>query len=424
MIPKIKEYISENIGKWPIAIGSQYTLRPLFRSNINYNFVENYSLITRVVLWFGNNDHFPVLVSKIMDDSLSMSSIRSSIAFEKTVNDSISYTLFPEVFDIARIDGRIVLFEEAVRRSTYDSELKHAIIGPERSLPHFQRVMESQFVEMGNLFHKLNGVQISGEPRKWGEWAYNLGQEFDTRTSLRSNPLTRLKLERMRKAIDSIPMCQTPVIADMVCPNIFGGPKLIDNIIPDIEGLNGRLPGVINVFRFLVTYFYSPPVSQVFEDWLYALAVAITDREGRTVIGPLVRKILSEAGVNPDQTEVVWAFFMAASLFEMNDKLEFYKDSSSMLTAKRSQYYQWAKQMVKIQGSIRSGCTFDPKPVILAHEYLQTQESLGVSLNPKQAILAVIPKFTRPAVQWLNRISASNSYLDRMKENLIKRLYR
>ncbi len=424
MIPKIHEYIVTNSSKWPVQMGTVDNLRPMFRSNINYNFVENYPLITRIVFWFGKGEHYPVLISKIMDESISLDSIHSSIKFERTINNRIGSNLFPEIFDIAQIQGRNVIFQEAIKASTYDTELKRAILGPERSPRHLERVMERQFQEMGSLFNRLSRVYLSDETRVWGDWAHSMGKEFETRIGIRSNSWTERGWARMKKAVDSVSLPRTPVIADMACPNIFGGPKLIDNIIPDIDGLNNSLPGVINVFRFLVTYFYSPPVVNVYEDWLYALAVAITERGSKTKIGPLVRKILADAGVDLSRTEMVWAFFMAATLYELNDKLEFYKDSPTMLAAMKNRYYQWAKQMVRIQNSIRDGRTFDPKPVIMAHEYLRTQESMGVSLNPKQAILAFIPKSARPGILWLSRLADSNQYLSRMKENLIRRLYR
>jgi len=404
MISIIQRYIYEHIDDWPVEVRQSRHLLPLLRSNINYNFVENYPLITRVIFWFGEGDNYPSLVSKIMDKSIKLESIKRCITFQEGLNKKMGYPLYPRIFDIAEISGNIILFEEVVKKSTYETELKRAICGPERSLAHLERVIRRQFNEMGGLFRQLQDMPTSDKPRQWGEWAYKLGQDFRDTSGFGTNFLSDAHLERMRRAINSVPLPQTPVIADLVCPNIFPGPRLIDNIIPDIDELNAQLPGVINVFRFMVTYFYSPPISEIFKDWLYALIVAITDKEGQTIIGPPVRGILSQVGLEPDRSEVIWAFVMAATFFEMKDKLEFYRESPFMIGGKKGEFRQWTNRLVEIQKFIGSNKSFDPKPVIWAQDSLRTQEPPALSFNLfKKAILSLFPSFMRPALIKLYR---------------------
>lgn len=374
MIPIIKRYIYEHIDNWPVKIQQPLSLRPLLLSNVNYNFIENYPLISRVILWFGQEDNCPRVVSKIMDRSLKLESIKRCIRFQATINEKIGYDVFPRIFDIAEISGDIILFQEAVKRSTYETELKYAICGPERSLPRLERVIQRQFKEMGGLFRDLQNMRTSDKPQKWGDWAYKLGQDFRNTCGFDAKLLTDAHLDKMRRAIDSVPLYQTPVLADFVCPNIFSGPRLIDNINPNIDKLNAQLPGIINVFRFIIPYFYSPPVRHVFKDWLYAIAVAITDREGQTIIGPPVRGILRQVGLEPEQPKVIWAFVMATTLFEMKDKLEFYSESPFMIGGKKDEFQQWTKRLVEIQKFISRNKKFDSGPIILAQNSLRMQE--------------------------------------------------
>ena len=428
MIPKIQHYIYEHINSWPVKIQQPLCLRPLLLSNVNYNFVENYPLITRVILWFGEDDKYPSLVTKIMDRSLKLESIKRCLTFQDRINEKIGYKVFPRIFDIDEISGNIVLFEEGVKSSTYETELKHAICGPECSLSRLERVIQRQFKEMGGLFKRLQDMRTSEKPRQWGNWAYKLGQDFKKTCGFDASSLTDATLDRMRKNIDSVPLPQTPVIADLVCPNIFSGPRLIDNINPHIDELNAHLPGVINVFRFMVTYFYSPPVNHLFEDWLYAIAVAVTDRKGQTIIGPPVRDILGQVGLNPDQSEVIWAFVMAATLFEMKDKLEFYNESPFMIGRKKEEFCQWTRKLVEIQKFISRKKKINLRYIVLAQDSLRTQESPAIhSSLSKKAILRLFPSFMRPGLTMLYKALYprvdSIPYLRKIKQSLVKTLY-
>jgi len=428
MIPIIERYIYEHIDNWPVKIQQPLSLRSLLLSNINYNFVENYPLITRVILWFGEEDNYPILVTKIMDRSLKLESIKMCITFQERINEKIGYEVFPRIFDITEISGNIVLFEDGVKSSIYETELKRAIRGPERSLARLERVIQRQFKEMGGLFGRLQDMRTSDKPRQWGDWAYKLGQDFRNTCGFDAKSLTDAHLDKMRRAIDSVSMYQSPVLADLVCPNIFPGPKLIDNINPNIDELNAQLPGIINVFRFIVPYFYSPPVKDVFKDWLYAIAIAITDREDQTIIGPPIRDILTQVGLDPEQPNIIWAFVMAATLFDMKEKLEFYGESPFMIGGKKDEFRQWTNRLVEIQKFISKNKKFDLRPIISAQDSLRTQELPALSLNLlKKAILNLLPFFMRPGLIKLYKVLypklSSIPYLRKMKQSLTQRLF-
>lgn len=395
MIPLIERYINEHIDNWPVKIQQPLCLRPLLLSNVNYNFVENYPLISRVILWFDREDNYPSIATKIMDRSLKPESINRCIMFQGRINEKMGYAVFPKIFDILTTSENVILFEEGVKSPTYETELKYAICGPERSLAHLERVIQRQFREMGGLFRHLQDIQTPDKPKQWGDSAYKLGKDFINTCGFDANFLTDAHLNMLRRAIDSVPVYQSPVLADLVCPNIFSGPRIIDNINPDIDKLNAQLPGIINVFRFIVPYFYSPPVKDVFKDWPYALAVAITDSEGRTIIGPPVRDILRQVGLDPDQPDVIWAFVMYASFFEMRDKLEFYSKSPFMIGGKQNEFRQWTKRLVEIQKLINRNKRFNPVPIISAQDSLRTQDP---SLDPRQTILSLFPSFMHPSL--------------------------
>ena len=423
MIPAIQHYIQEHIDSWLVEVGQPPHLRPLLRSNANYNYVENYSRITRVVLWFSEDSKYPVIVSKIMDESMGLESIKRCITIQEGLNEKVGYPLFPRIYDIAQISGSTVLFEEAVRCATYETEIKGAIGGPERSLARLERVMRRQFEEMGGLFKKLQDMPSSDKPRQWGDWAYQLGQDFRKTCGFDASCLTDARLDNMRAAIDTYPLYQYPVLGDLASQNTFYGPRLIDNINPDIDELNAQLPGVINALWFIILYFSD--LMGVFEDWLYAIAVAITDREGQTIIGPPVRDILRQVGLDPDQPDIIWAFVMAATLLEMKDKLEFYGDSPFVTGVMKNEFQQRVSRMIEIQESIKRDKRFDIRPIIRAQDSLQ-KEKAAPSFNPERIMLNLVPPFIRPRVVKLYSALYPRlrgvSYLRKMRRYLVNRL--
>ena len=88
---------------------------------------------------------------------------------------------------------------------------------------------------------------------------------------------------------------------------------------------------------------------------------------------------------------------MAATLFEMKDKLEFYNKSPSMMGVVKEKYCQWIKRLVKIQKSIGRNKKFDSRPIVSIQGNLQIQESLKLSLSLlKKTILNLFPSFMHP----------------------------
>ncbi len=348
MLEIIREYIADHIKDWatPPQISCPALWKPLFRTNLNYNFVEEYPLITRIIFWMDGES--PRLITKIVDKSLSRESIDDCQAYQQNLNKQLGYDLFPPLYDIADINGCCVLFEPAMQESTYEMELKGAVYSPEATHPYVGRVITRQFTEMGKVFSDLLKI-TSSEPKQWGQTFYDLGDKL--KALLGGDILSSEHLDIMRRNIDSVPIYDSPVIADLACQNIFPGPQLIDNIIPDIKGLNEALPGVINAFRFMVPVFYSPPLSHVAKNgWTHALASALMDGEEETVLAKPVRNLCHTIGLDPNDSTVIWAFIMGATFFEMVNMLDFYKNISSINI--EAQCINWIEALVAVQKAL------------------------------------------------------------------------
>ncbi|NOZ52374.1 MAG: hypothetical protein GXP08_04395 [Gammaproteobacteria bacterium] len=373
MIPKIKNYLQQNAHKFGLSANTK--LDPLILFNVNYNYVESYPLINRVVLWFnkdgfnkdgvdkdgfdkdrlykeGRNQHSdkPVIVSKIVDPSLSRETIDDCHSFQHYLNKVVGYNLFLNIIHIVDVDGKLVIFEEAEKKSTYETELKFCINGPERSLARFQRTYSQQMLEMGDLCEKLSKCHSNKRQRRWGDQAYQLATQFKKNGNFEESILPDKNLVLMRDAINKIETPNSPVLADLVCPNIFPGPRLIDNLHPNLRNMNRELPGIINVFRFIVSYFYSPPVQLVFQDWLYTLAAGMKAPKEKSVIANSLQALFAKIGLDCDtQADTIWGFIMYACVFEMQEKLDFYQQSPFMITGKIEQYCEWSRRMTQLQ---------------------------------------------------------------------------
>lgn len=413
MIPTIQRYIYEYIDTWPIKVKQPVCLWPLLYSSRDYNYVANCYWSGRVILWFTAEDNYPSLISKIMDGSLKLESIKRCITFQERVNVKIGYAVFPRIFDIAEISGSIVLFQEAVRGPNYEIELSRAIYGPERSLSLTKRIIKRQLNEMGTLLRCLQDMRTSDKPRRWGEWAYKLGQDFRNTCGFDAKSLTDAHLDEMKKAIDSFPVYQRPVLLDHHCGNIFPGPRLIDHIHRDIDELIAQQPAVIDIVTVIIAYFRAGPINGILKDWLYAIVVAITDKEDQTIIGSPVRGILRQAGFDPDQPNVIWAFIEVASLLQMRSELEIYGENPFKISGMKTEFHKWTKRLIEIQEFISRNKKFDLRPVILAQDRIQMEEPPASDLL-KKAIYEFLK--SRPRLKSLaRRILTAIRYIKRRK---------
>ena len=77
MIPHIQQWLTEHHAR----LGVPADLQPLVLINVNYNDVESYPLISRVVLWFSKNAERPCLATKITDPGLTREALNFSISF-------------------------------------------------------------------------------------------------------------------------------------------------------------------------------------------------------------------------------------------------------------------------------------------------------------------------------------------------------
>jgi len=368
MIPAIQRYIYEHLGNWPIKFDRHLSLSPLLRSNKEANGIVNNFWIGKVIFWFTDKYNYPCLVTKIMDKSVKFDSIKRCITIQKKINDKIGYTVFPEVFDIVELSGNIVIFQEAIKGPNYEIELSRAIYGPTCSLGRVKQVVQHQFKEIRGLLTNLQDMQISDQPRRWGDWAYRLGQDFRNTCGFNTSCLTNEHLDEMKRAIDSVPIYQKFILVEDHIANFLPGPRLVDQIHPNIDELLAKRPGVIDAFRFIIAYFRAGPIVGIFNDWLYAIISGIMDKDDKTIIGTSVRDLLRQVGFDLEQPKVIWAFVMATFFIRAKNEIEFHGENPLVIDALKIDFQRYTEKLVGIQKFLRSNKKFDFSPIIIAQD--------------------------------------------------------
>ena len=154
-------------------------------------------------------------------------------------------------------------------------------------------------------------------------------------------------------------------------------------------------PELIHALKFMIAYFRAGPLGGIFKDWLYAIAVGLTDEKGRTIIGTSVRDLLKRAGLPLNQPDFVWAMFMAAFFARAANELEFHRNNPLVIERLKMEFRRYTIGAVKLHRAIRDGKQLDHRPIIRVQNAL----TLG---NTRTSILFKLARKTRRqmAVAW------------------------
>jgi len=399
MINVIERYIYEKANDWNLDTQLPLSLKPLLRSNKEENGIVDTIWLGKIVFWYNGNDMYPCLITKIIDESISLESIRRCINLQEEANKTAGFSVFPQILDVTKISDKTVIFQQAVKAINYEMEVSRAIFGPERSLPRLERLIESQLNEMGRLFNIISNIKKSRESYKWGQWGYELGLSFRTTCDFDVSFLTNYHLDRMRKLIDSENLYSHMILVEDHIANYFPGPYAVDQIHPNIDKIISEQPAVICIFKFIIAYFRAGPIASIFSDWLYAIAASITDKEGRTITGRSVRNLIETIGLNPDQPNVIWAFVMATYFIRAKTELKFHQNNPFVFNQLKVHFRQQTRRLIKIQQLIERNKSINLNPILNAQTTFKIQASPNFSqFNLKEALIGKLPSWMQFAL--------------------------
>jgi hypothetical protein len=388
MIHQIECHIRANIDHWAVPLHDVANWRPVIRSNREDNGLVDRKWIGQVILWFAEKHEGPCLATKILDRTLEARAVESCKLLQERANQSMTFPVFPRIFDVKEISGRLVLFHEAVDLPNYELELARTIYGPERSLPAAERVMRRHFDEVARLLSVLRETLPVNEPRHWGGWAYNLGYKFKKNCGFDTSILDEKILDNIALSLDSLLMRSCFGLVDHHTANFFAGPRVVDQLHPDINEFMAQDPELIHALKFTIAYFRAGPLGGIFKDWLYAIAVGLMDEGGRTIIGSSVRDLLKRVGLPLNQPDVIWAMFMAAFFARAANELEFHRNNPFVIERLKKEFRRYTISAVKLHRAIRDGKQLDHRPLI------RVQNAVAVG-NTRTSILFEFARKTK-----------------------------
>jgi hypothetical protein len=412
MISEIEQHIRKNISHWPVRVHDRANWRPVIRSNKEDNGIVDRKWIGQVILWFAEDQDGPCLATKTLDGSLEASAVEDCKILQERANESMTFPVFPRIFDVRKISGRLVLFQEAVDVPNYEIELARTIYGPERSLPAVERVMRRHFHEVASLLSVLRETLPVTQSRRWGLWAYNLGQNFKSSCGFDTSVLDENTLNNIALSLDSLSMRSCFGLVDHHTANFFAGPRVVDQIHSSINEFMAQDPELIHALKFMIAYFRAGPLGGVFQDWLYAIAVALMDEESRTIIGAPVRGLLKTVGLPVKQPDFIWALLMAAFFARAANELEFHRNNPFVIERLRKEFRRFTITAVQIHSSISDGKQFDHRPIIRA------QNAIAIE-NTRTSILFKLVRKTRRqmALGWYVSNKKVNSFFHKLGAN-------
>lgn len=289
---------------------------PLILSNINYNFKLQSNLINRVILWFSKNSSYPKHVTKILSEE-NISINENYCKFCKSSNEILNNNFFiePEIVKYKKI---VFLYEEGCKGTNYESDLKNAIIGPEKNLLNYSLILKKQLGEIFKFCELTNKSLISKNIVSWDESFDKIINEL--KIYCKNKKIISL-LQRERISIKGLKSYENIVVPDLVTPNIFYGPKFTDNLVEDITKIHKKIPSEMNFFRFMILYLISPPLKYIVTNPIKFYDIVLDNNI--TNNSPEIIKIFQKINHNINLTrEIKFSLFLFSIAYEFNERFK------------------------------------------------------------------------------------------------------
>lgn len=291
-------------------------------NNINYNYAVISDLVSRVFVWFDENTGNQICVTKSIPDANSVQRHMKHKEFLQNLNRDLNHTYFLD-FHLVEHDGVNFICMDFVQSRTFEQSLKRAINGPMKNLGLLEKELESQVAQMNAMFEICESGSIGRKLIDANQFRSFLIQEIakiipDFPSDEYSNIFSELQLNYT--AGHGIP--------DLVNPNIFNGPILIDNM-PDDPSFFTSMVGVeLNRFRYILLSLMSPPVSQICIGVVPTLMLLLVDGCAEdSVVLKAYDKLLPK---NMD-FQMKLAMFMDAFIFEYYERVKIFQSSEARL---------------------------------------------------------------------------------------------
>jgi len=363
MILELSDYIYKHGDSWAIKLKEKTRLTPLLLFNKEGNGIVDTEKIGVVTFWFDERKSMPILVTKIMDDSFVLDFIKDCAKEQQKLNKIIGSPVFPCIYDVVKISGRPVIFQEAIDAPNYEMELSRAVSGPEGNIALLRGIIKRHFKEMGFLFSCLKGINVSQDSCRWGDWAYRVGKDFQKNYGLNLKFISQEYLKKLRASINSLRLQSNYVLSDHYCGNYFQGPRIVDQIDNLFRYRIENEPGAVDVFLFVIAYFRTSPINTIYRDWPYLIATSIQNSSNLNETALLLRQMFIEAGIDLDEPRKMWALFTVSFFARAIDELKFHQNNIFMLPYLSADIKCLARRIIEIQDLIDNNEILNDLPI-------------------------------------------------------------
>jgi hypothetical protein len=217
--------------------------------------------------------------------------------------------------------------------------------------------------------------------KSWGHWAFRFLLNFRSDHGSEVD-IPQEYFKKIKTHVDSIHLYQHPVLVEHDISNIFRGPRLVDQIHPNIDLLLSSEPAILSPFKFLLAYFCAGPIANIFTDWLYALGVFLTNKGLQSSFACPLRRMLRKLDLDPDSPRMIWSFIILTLLLRIKGELRFHRENPSVLKELKVRHRHMAKRAFEIYEIINAGKELDPTPIILSQEKAFADINLPLKVIP------------------------------------------
>ena len=314
-------YVSETYGSRDIDC--------LSLNNINYNYDVTSDLVSRVFIWFDKNTGNQICVTKSLPNESSVHRHAQHKKFIQQFNNVLKKKYFLDFHLVKHNDLNFVCMD-FVHSRTFEQSLKRAINGPMKNLGLLKQELESQVSQMNELFVMCENCSVGGKRIDASLFRSTLLNEI-------AKLIPDIEPDRFSDLFSELEIKYTVghAIPDLVNPNIFSGPVLIDNMPDDPEFFECMIGVELNRFRYVLLSLMSPPLSQICIGVVPTIMLLIADGANKdSVVINCYKGLLPQ---NSDfQTNL--AMFVDAFIFEYYERSKIFHASDIRLRQIKTEF--------------------------------------------------------------------------------------
>lgn len=291
-------------------------------NNINYNYDVTSDLVSRVFIWFDKTTGRQICVTKSIPNEGSVHRHAKHKEFIQKFNRDLKKKYFLDFQLVKHHDLNFVCMD-FVHSRTFEQSLKRAINGPMKNLGLLKKELKAQVSQMNELFVMCEDCSVGGKKIDANLFRSALLDEI-------ALIIPDLEPDRYRNLFSELEINYTVghAIPDLVNPNIFSGPVLIDNMPDDPDFFKGMVGVELNRFRYVLLSLMSPPLSQICIGVVPTLMILMADETVKdSVIVDCYRCLLPK---NAD-FQMKLAMFVDAFIFEYYERCKIFRGSAVRL---------------------------------------------------------------------------------------------